>query len=85
MKKVFVDGKEFFGEDVTSAIKSLPAQAVDKVEVYVHGFEGDLYDRHLEIFLYRKVRDERRFDGVEALIEQIRRDVAELEEWWGAR
>ena len=34
VKKVFVDGKEFFGEDVTSAIKSLPAQAVDKVEVY---------------------------------------------------
>ena len=34
VKKVYVDGKEFFGEDVTSAIKSLPAQAVDKVEVY---------------------------------------------------
>ncbi|MDE5637332.1 MAG: carboxypeptidase-like regulatory domain-containing protein [Alistipes sp.] len=34
VKKVFVDGKEFFGEDVTSAIKSLPAQAVKSIEVY---------------------------------------------------
>ncbi len=34
VKKVYVDGKEFFGEDVTSAIKSMPAQAVDRVEVY---------------------------------------------------
>ena len=34
VKKVFVDGKEFFGEDVTTAIKSLPAEAVDRVEVY---------------------------------------------------
>lgn len=34
IKKVYVDGKEFFGEDVTTAIKSLPAQAVDRVEVY---------------------------------------------------
>ena len=34
IKKVFVDGKAFFGEDVTTAIKSLPAQAVDRVEVY---------------------------------------------------
>ena len=34
IKKIFVDGKEFFGEDVTTAIKSLPAQAVDRVEVY---------------------------------------------------
>ena len=33
-KKIFVDGKEFFGEDVTTAIKSLPAQAVDRIEVY---------------------------------------------------
>lgn len=34
VQKVFVDGKEFFGEDVTSAIKSLPAQAVERIEVY---------------------------------------------------
>lgn len=34
VQKVFVDGKEFFGDDVTSAIKSLPAQAVDRIEVY---------------------------------------------------
>ncbi|MDE6862157.1 MAG: carboxypeptidase-like regulatory domain-containing protein, partial [Alistipes sp.] len=34
VKKIFVDGKEFFGEDVSTAINSLPAQAVDKIEVF---------------------------------------------------
>ena len=34
VKKIFVDGKEFFGEDVTTAIKSLPAEAVKSIEVY---------------------------------------------------
>ena len=34
VKKIFVDGKEFFGEDVSTAINSLPAQAVDRVEVF---------------------------------------------------
>ena len=34
IKKVFVDGKEFFGDDVATAIKSLPAEAVDRIEVY---------------------------------------------------
>ncbi len=34
VKKVFVDGKEFFGGDVATAIKNLPAEAVSKVEVY---------------------------------------------------
>ena len=34
VKKIYVDGKEFFGEDVTTAIKSLPAEAVDRIEVF---------------------------------------------------
>ena len=34
VKKIYVDGKEFFGEDVTTAIKSLPAEAVERIEVY---------------------------------------------------
>ena len=34
VKKVFVDGKEFFGEDVSTALNSLPAQAVDRIEVF---------------------------------------------------
>lgn len=34
VKKIFVDGKEFFGEDVSTAINSLPAEAVNRVEVF---------------------------------------------------
>ena len=34
IQKIFVDGKEFFGEDVSTAIKSLPAEAVDRIEVF---------------------------------------------------
>ena len=34
IQKVFVDGKEFFGEDVSTALNSLPAQAVDRIEVF---------------------------------------------------
>lgn len=34
VKRVLIDGREFFGEDVTTAIKSLPAEMVERVEVY---------------------------------------------------
>ena len=34
VKKVFVDGDEFFGEDVTMAINTIPAEIIDKVEVF---------------------------------------------------
>ena len=34
VKKIYVDGKEFFGDDVATALNSLPAQAVKNIEVY---------------------------------------------------
>jgi hypothetical protein len=34
VKKVLVDGKEFFGDDPTLALKTLPADMIDKVQVY---------------------------------------------------
>ncbi len=34
IKRVFVDGDEYFGEDVAMAIKNIPAEIVDKVEVF---------------------------------------------------
>ncbi len=34
VQKVLVDGKEFFGDDVTTAIKNLPAEVIEKVEVF---------------------------------------------------
>jgi hypothetical protein len=34
VKRVLVDGKEFFGEDPTMALKSLPAEIIDKIQVY---------------------------------------------------
>lgn len=34
VKKVLVDGKPFFGDDPSAALKNLPAEAVDKIQVY---------------------------------------------------
>lgn len=34
VKKVFVDGREFFGDDAAMALKNLPADVVDKIQVF---------------------------------------------------
>ncbi len=34
VKKVLVDGKPFFGDDPNAAIKNLPAEIIDKIQVY---------------------------------------------------
>lgn len=34
VKKVTVDGKDFFGDDATDALKNLPAEIIDKIQVF---------------------------------------------------
>jgi riboflavin kinase/FMN adenylyltransferase len=48
------------------------------LEVHVPGLSFDFYGERVEVELVRKIRDERRFESREALVAQIRRDVASL-------
>ncbi|MDE3221865.1 MAG: bifunctional riboflavin kinase/FAD synthetase [Acidobacteriota bacterium] len=50
------------------------------VEVHLPGFSGDLYDSTLDVLFWRYLRDEARYDTLEALIHQIGLDVAETQE-----
>ncbi len=34
LKKVLVDGQEFFGDDATIALKNIPAEVIDKIQVF---------------------------------------------------
>lgn len=54
-----------FGEDVR------------QVEVYLLDFAGDLYGQTLNVEFIAKLRGTQKFAGVDALIEQMRKDVAE--------
>jgi riboflavin kinase/FMN adenylyltransferase len=49
------------------------------VEAYLLGFDGDIYGRELRLDFLQRLRGEKRFDSVDALVEQMHRDVAETE------
>jgi riboflavin kinase/FMN adenylyltransferase len=49
------------------------------VEAHLLGWTGDLYGRPLRLRFRARLRDERKFDGPHALVEQIRRDIADAE------
>jgi riboflavin kinase/FMN adenylyltransferase len=49
------------------------------VETHLLGFSGDLVGREITLMFLGRIRDERRFGSLEALVEQIRMDIQEAE------
>lgn len=45
------------------------------LEVHLLDFDGDLYGEHIEVQFHRKLREERKFESVDALREQLQRDI----------
>lgn len=55
-------------------------QAGYSAEVHLLDWQGDLYGATLRVHLVERLRAEQRFSGLEALVEQIRRDAAAARE-----
>jgi len=47
------------------------------LEVHVLDWTGDLYDRRVRTTFIARLRDEQKFESVEALVSQIGRDIAQ--------
>ena len=47
------------------------------LEVHIFDYEGDLYGKRLRVEFVKRLRPERRFEAVEALIAQVRQDIEE--------
>jgi riboflavin kinase/FMN adenylyltransferase len=48
------------------------------VEAHIPGFRGNLYNKAVRIYLLKKLRDEVKFDTLEELITQIKKDIRKL-------
>lgn len=56
-----------------------------KIEVHLIDFAGNLYDRSLSVDLLDRLRDIRPFSSIDALVAQLRQDVAEARKHVAAR
>ena len=53
------------------------------VEAFILDFDGDLYGQEMRVDFLARLRGERRFDAVEALVEQMRLDVEQTRRMCG--
>jgi len=47
------------------------------VEAYLFDFDNDIYDKNIELFFYKQIRQEKKFNGIKELLNQINLDIAE--------
>lgn len=52
----------------------------ESIEVHIMDFDGDLYDKDLKVRFVSKVRDEQKFESIEALRKQIEADERKIRE-----
>lgn len=55
------------------------------VEAHLLDFSGDLYGKDIEIFLLKKIRDEKKFSTAEDLKQQIQKDIEQISKYFLTR
>ena len=55
------------------------------LETHLLNYKGDLYGKRVQVEFHQKLRDEKRFAGLEELRDQIERDIEAAERYFAAR
>ncbi len=82
--RIIVEGKSYFG--ITNVGKKPTVTEPHRQEVlaesYLYDFHGDLYGRRIKIAFYDFVRPEQKFINLEALKEQMHKDMVYGRTYW---
>ena len=74
--ETIIEGNTYFGI-VNFGIR--PTFNKDKpiVEAYLFDFDNDIYDKDIEILFHKQIRQEKKFNDIKELLNQINKDIAE--------
>jgi riboflavin kinase/FMN adenylyltransferase len=75
--KVSWGGGSFYGMTSIGVRPTFEPLGSRTIEAYILDFRGDLYGKELEVQFLRRLRDEKKFDSVQELINQMDRDKAQ--------
>lgn len=65
---------QFFKAMINIGSNPTFADADYRLEAHLFGFEGDLYNKRIQIHFYQKLRNEQKFDGADSLKAQLDKD-----------
>ncbi len=73
--RVFVDGRQYNGV-VNAGFRPTFDKHELCLEVHIFDFSKEIYEKEIIIFFIKKIRNEKRFESLEALVKQIEKDVS---------
>ncbi len=71
-----IDGNTYFGI-VNFGVRPTFNKEKPIVEAYLFDFDNNIYDKNIELFIYKQIRQEKKFNGIKELLNQINLDIAE--------
>ncbi len=71
-----IDGNTYFGI-VNFGIRPTFNKEKPIVEAYLFDFDNNIYHKNIELFFYKQIRQEKKFNGIKELLNQINLDIAE--------
>lgn len=70
-----INDRKFPGVANLGARPTVQGEPIIQLETHLFDFAGDLYGRLVEVHFHKKLREERRFESLDALAAQIARDA----------
>lgn len=78
---VYVEGQIYWGVTNAGTRPTLDGKHY-LIETHILNFERDLYGKRIEVEFLHKIRDEMRFDDIEALKQRIKQDVKQATQYF---
>lgn len=76
--KVEIDGEKYMGA-LSISYRPTVTESLDlRIEVYILNFERDIYDKVINLTLYERIRDDKKFENLDLMVEAIHEDVAKV-------
>jgi riboflavin kinase/FMN adenylyltransferase len=69
------DLEDYFFGIVNFGIRPTFDKSISVVEAHFFDFDQDIYEKDIEIFFEHKIRDEKKFNGIKELLNQITLDI----------
>lgn len=72
---VIIDGKEYMGVTNFGVKPTVSSDGTPVAETYIIDFDGDVYEKYAGIYFLNMLREEKKFESLDELIENIRLNV----------